>query len=560
MTLGLLAFGSLLMATLAAIFAFLSFLKSRSKNPFDALTKIDAIQILRAETDTLKAAGDDQSRKLRLEINENLSAFQTNTVNVVSSLSNNITDKIRDFGERLDRSTKQIDVRIEGIGEKLNVDLAQLGIEANQNRDHLRKIVEDKLEDSITKQTSAARDFREELSASFQTLGGNVSTTLEQSNQQQRERLDNTKKAIEDLTEKHEKAQEALRQTVENRLDAIRLENASKLEEMRVTVDEKLQSTLESRFDQSFNRIVEQLSKVHEQMGEMKTLASNVGNLNNALSNVKIRGTFGEVQLALLIDEFLTPDQYVKNAQVKDDTAERVEYAIKFRIGSDGEELLLPVDAKFPREDYEHLIEASDAGDTPLLLKFRKQLENRIKACAKDIRDKYINPPRTTDFAILFLPTESLYAEVLRQPGLFEYLQRECHVTLAGPTTFSAILNAFRMNFHSLALAKQTSEIWRVLSAVRTEFGKYNKVVSTLDRQLRTASNSVESLGRRTKAMDRKLRIVETLPDDGSAEKLLGLTGGEIEFDDEEESTEGPSSVPSSDIVVDDDSLASPRG
>jgi len=247
------------------------------------------------------------------------------------------------------------------------------------------------------------------------------------------------------------------------------------------------------------------------------------------------------VHLALLMDEFLTPDQYVRDAQVKDGSTERVEYAIKFKTGREGEEVLLPVDAKFPREDYERFIEAAEAGDAQAALRFRKQLENRIKLSAKDIKDKYLNPPRTTDFAILFLPTESLYAEALRQPGLFEFLQREFHVTLAGPTTFSAILSAFRMNFHSLAIANKTAEIWKILSAVRTEFGRYNKVVSGLDRQLRAASNSVEHLGQRTRAMDRKLRTLEVLPDDGSAEKLLGLNDGDIGLDDDEEFTSGHS-------------------
>jgi DNA recombination protein RmuC len=249
------------------------------------------------------------------------------------------------------------------------------------------------------------------------------------------------------------------------------------------------------------------------------------------------------VQLTMLIEEFLTPDQYVKNAQLKDHGADRVEYAIKFKGGA-GEDLLLPVDAKFPRADYERLIEASELGDPQTVQNFRRLLENRIKLCAKDIKDKYICPPRTTDFAILFLPTESLYAEALRLPGLFEHLQRECHVTLAGPTTFSAILNAFRMNFHSQALAKQTSEIWRVLRAVRTEFSRYNNVVGSLDRQLRAAANSVESLGRRTRAMDRKLQTVEVLPDDGSAQELLGLEDQNIELDDDAEYTNGHLPVP----------------
>lgn len=532
MTLGLLI-ASTVFSIIAALLAGLVFLRTRSSS--SPLTKFDVAQILRAETDSLKLDAESRSSHLRREINENIQGFQSATTSTVSALSENVSDKTKMFGEQLERGIRRIDDRVAGIQQKLDLDLEQLGTDANQNREALRRLIETKLEDSIEKQTAAGRESRQELSKSFETLGKNVSAVLEQSNNHQKERLDDTKKAIESLTNQHSKDQEALRETVATGLEAMRKENASKLDEMRTTVDEKLQTTLETRLDESFSRIVDQLAKVHEQMGEMKTLASNVGNLNNALSNVKIRGTFGEVQLALLIEEFLTPDQYLKNAQVKDETSERVEYAIKFKLGSDGEELLLPVDAKFPREDYDHLVQAIEAGDIPLIARFKKQLEARIKGCGKDIRDKYINPPRTTEFAILFLPTESLYAEVLRLPGLFEYLQRECRVTLAGPTTFSAILSAFRMNFHSLALAKQTSEIWRVLSAVRTEFGKYNRVVTGLDRQLRAASNSVENLGRRTRAMDRKLRNVETLPDDGSAQKLLGLEGDALEDESDEE-------------------------
>jgi DNA recombination protein RmuC len=249
-----------------------------------------------------------------------------------------------------------------------------------------------------------------------------------------------------------------------------------------------------------------------------------------------VRGTFGEVQLALLIEDFLTPDQYLRNAQIKQHSAERVEYAIRVRSNAEDDEILLPVDAKFPREDYDHLIAAIHAGDTQLAAKFRKQLETRLKQFARDIKDKYIEPPRTTEFGILFLPTEGLYAEALREPALFDFLRRECCVVLAGPTTFSAILSAFQMNFRSMALARRSTEVWRVLSAVRTEFGRYNEAVNKLGNQLRTAAGSVERLGTRTRAMHRKLRDVEALPDDGTAQKVLGFTDGASALDDDDDS------------------------
>jgi len=333
--------------------------------------------------------------------------------------------------------------------------------------------------------------------------------------------------------------------TVEGRLDAIRQESATKLDEMRQTVDEKLQTTLEARLGESFNRVVEHLERVHKGIGEMQSLASNVGDLKNVLTNVKVRGTYGEVQLALLLEQFLAPDQFVKNASVDPEGRERVEYAIKFP--ADGEQVLLPIDSKFPREDYEHLQEAIAAGDTKLIAQFRRELESKIKACAREISKKYINPPHTLEFAILFVPTESLYAEILRQPGLFEQLQRDHRVIIAGPTNLAALLTSFQMGFRSLALQKRSSEVWQLLGAIKAEFDKYGTVVSALAKQLTTASNSVENLGRRTRAMSRKLKDVELLSDGKTAENLLGLSD-EIGDDGFEEATQHE--APTVDIVV----------
>jgi DNA recombination protein RmuC len=249
---------------------------------------------------------------------------------------------------------------------------------------------------------------------------------------------------------------------------------------------------------------------------------------------VKFRGTYGEVQLELLLEQFLAPDQFVKNASVEPEGRERVEYAIKFP--ADGEQVLLPIDSKFPREDYEHLQEAIAAGDTKLIAQCRRDLESRIKASAKEISNKYIKPPHTLEFAILFVPTESLYAEVLRQPGLFEQLQRDYRVIMAGPTNLAALLTSFQMGFRSLALQKRSSEVWQLLGAIRTEFDKYGNVVNALSKQLTSASNSVENLGKRTRAMSRKLKDVELFSDQSEAEKLLGLSAGEVVDGEAEES------------------------
>ncbi|TMI99820.1 MAG: DNA recombination protein RmuC [Alphaproteobacteria bacterium] len=330
-------------------------------------------------------------------------------------------------------------------------------------------------------------------------------------------------KRLDLLTQKHAESGEQLRLTVEAKLDQLRSENAAELEKVRATVDEKLQTTLETRLQENFGRVVEQLNKAYEVFGEMRTISASVGDLKNVLTNPKLRGTFGEVQLEMLLQDFLSPSQYIKDAQVKEGSAERVEFAIRLPT-IEGEDILLPVDAKFPREDHEHMIAAQEAGDLLLVEHFRKQLESRIKSFAKDICRKYINPPRTAERAILFLPTESLFAEVLRQPGLFDHLLRECNVMLAGPTTFAAILHAFQVNYRSMAVARQSGEVWKILSAVRTEFKKYNDTVGKVAKQLKTAAGSVDELDKRTRLMDRALKGVETMPDNGSAAKLLGFS------------------------------------
>jgi DNA recombination protein RmuC len=537
---------------MAVLFAALAFRTARRLELVAAseapLTRVEAIGLLREEGDRIRLSGEQQGSALRQELGGQLAQFQTGAVNAVGALSNEIMGRIREFGERLETSNKTVEGRVEGIGMKLNSDIARMGVEAATNREALRQVVESKLDTATKDQATAARDSREELGASFQRLRQGVADSMREASDQQKERLDNTQRALDGLKAQQSQAAEQLRATVEGRLDTLRQENTTKLEDMRRTVDEKLQSTLETRLSQNFHSIVEHLNKAREVFGEMRTISASVGNLNNVLTNPKLRGTFGEVQLAMLLEDFLAPGQYVKDAQVKEHSGERVEYAVRLPA-ADGEEVLLPVDAKFPKEDHEHMVAAIEAGDAKLAEFFRTKLESRIKACAKDICKKYINPPRTTERAILFLPTESLFAEVLRQPGLFDYVHRECHVLIAGPTTFAAILYGFQMNYRSVALEKRSSEVWKMLGAVRTEFSNYDEVVRKLGNQLRTASNSVESLGRRARVMDRKLREVETLPNDGSAQKMLGLDGDGDAAEAREDEVVLTSDI-SSDIVV----------
>ena len=467
---------------------------------------------LHSQIDRVLQFSDGQSRNLREEIGGTMRGFQDSTLMAFRELGDALVTRMNEFGARMDASVKAIDNRALKIGETLNHDIAEMGKEAGSARDALRQIIELKLEDATIKHTTTARELRQELVGNFQHLGEVITNTLNQLGLQQKEKLDNVGLALAKMTETQERAQEALRQGVEQRLDAIRNENSVKLEEMRRTVDEKLQSTLEARLGESFTRVVEQLERVHKGIGEMQSLAAGVGDLKKVLSNVRTRGTFGELQLGTLLDQFLSPEQFLKNAQVRENSQERVEFAIRLPGRDTDGEVLLPVDAKFPHDDYERLLSAAEVGDSDAVAEASKALENRIRVCAKTIRDKYIVPPRTTDFAILFLPTESLYAEVLRRPGLFETIQRESHVTLTGPTTFIALLNALQMGFRSLAIEKRSSDVWKILGAVRAEFGKYNEVVDRLAKQLNTAAKSVETLGVRTRAMTRQLRDVEVLP------------------------------------------------
>lgn len=309
-----------------------------------------------------------------------------------------------------------------------------------------------------------------------------------------------------------QETQEKQGHTLDRQLRSLQADNTAQLEKMRATVDEKLQATLETRLAQSFTQISERLEAVQRGLGEMQALATGVGDLKRVLTNVKTRGIFGEAQLAALLAETLTPEQYLTNVITVPGSTARVEFAIRLPGGTGVGQVLLPIDAKFPREDFERLLDAQDQADAAGESAARQALIRRIEAEAGDIGDKYLAPPHTTDFAILFLATESLYAEVLRQPGLFEQIQAKYKVTLAGPTTLAALLNSLRMGFRTLAIEQRSSEVWQVLGAVKTEFGKFAAVLEKTRKQLDTARNTIDSAGVRTRAIERKLRGVESLP------------------------------------------------
>lgn len=433
----------------------------------------------------IEAAGDKQARayerlerELRAEITETSRLSRT-------ELGGGLAQFQQTLAAQLTSVATVQNQQIDGFA----VRLAQL-IETNAKQ-------LDAMRESLQRQSL---ESREEQGATLKRFGDTLAQQLAQ------------------LTEANERRFGEVRATIEQRLKDIEANNATKLEEMRRTVDEKLHATLEQRLGESFKLVSDRLEQVHRGLGEMQTLAAGVGDLKKVLTNVKTRGTWGEVQLDALLEQILTPDQYAKNVATVPRSGERVEFAIRLpgRVEGHGEStaapVWLPIDAKFPREDYERLIDAQDRADALGAEEAARALEVRVRAEARTIAEKYVAPPHTTDFALLFLPTEGLYAEVLRRPGLTDQLQRDYRVTVAGPTTLTALLNSLQMGFRTLAIEKRSSEVWQVLGAVKTEFGKFGDVLAKTKSQLETVTRSIEAAERRTRVMNTKLRAVEALP------------------------------------------------
>ncbi|QCP50492.1 DNA recombination protein RmuC [Trinickia violacea] len=419
----------------------------------------------------------ETSRQSRTELGAGFAQVQQMLAAQLASVATVQNNKIEDFAQRLAQLTESNGKQLDAVRESLQLQALQA---------------------------------REEQGLALKRFGETLATQLVQ------------------LTEANDKRFAEVRATIEQRLKDIEANNATKLEEMRRTVDEKLHATLEQRLGESFKLVSDRLEQVHRGLGEMQTLAAGVGDLKKVLTNVKTRGTWGEVQLEALLEQMLTPDQYAKNVATVPKSSERVEFAIKLpgRLDAAGGQgaatpVWLPIDAKFPREDYERLIEAQDRADPAAVEEASRALETRIKNEARTIAEKYVAPPHTTDFALLFLPTEGLYAEILRRPGLTDLLQRDYRVTIAGPTTLTALLNSLQMGFRTLAIEKRSSEVWQVLGAVKTEFGKFGDVLAKTKSQLETVARSIEAAEVRTRAMNRKLRDVEALP----GEQASGLLG-----------------------------------
>ena len=393
--------------------------------------------------------------------------------------------------------------------------------------------VREELRDGREEAAKRSHELREEVSGSPSKTAQTLSSTVGQLGNVQKQQLEAVTTQVQALVETNQQRLDGLRATISEQLNEMREANEKKLEEMRRTVDEKLQGTLEKRLGESFKLVSERLDAVHKGLGEMQNLATGVGDLKNVLTNVKVRGTWAEYQLEAILEQVLTPDQFDRNVATRKDSSERVEFAIRLPGRSDDPNdcVWLPIDSKFPQEDYLRLSEAANSADAEAVALSTRELLRSITQSAKTIAEKYLNPPQTTDFAVLYLPTEGLYAEVLRQPGLVSQLQQDYRVMVSGPTTIAALLNSLRLGFRSLAIEQQASEVWQVLGAVKTEFARFGDVLAKVKKQLATASNTIENTERRTRAMARTLREVEQLPGAKSDELLELLPEDELEQD-----------------------------
>jgi len=429
----------------------------------------------------LRAELQDSARATRQELAASLSLFQ-------QTLLTQSGDVARTQNEQIDSFRTQLAGMQQGVAQALQSATAQLGQQSQSGREALDAALKRQADSSA----EALQRFGAGLAEQLRALG-----------------------------EANERRLAEVRTTVEGRLLALQDGNEKKLEQMRATVDEKLHATLEQRLGESFKQVAERLEQVHQGLGEMKNLARDVGSLNRVLTNVKTRGIYGEVQLAGLLEQVFTPEQYAANVETVPGSGARVEFAIRLPgRREDGLPLWLPIDAKFPREDYERLLDAQERADPVGAEAAAKAIEMRLKLEARTIREKYIAAPHTTDFGLLFVPTEGLYAEALRRPGLLEALQRDHRITLVGPTTLLATLSSLQMGFRTLALEKRSAEVWQVLGAVKTEFAKFGDVLAKTKKKLDEASSSIDMAERRTRAMTRELRSVEALPEH-SAQALL---------------------------------------
>lgn len=530
-------------------FALLLWLMLRKAPAPDAapLAALFNAELLKTER-SLRQELAESTRASRLESAQQLSTFQ-------QALLAQGGESTRTQNAQIDAFAQQLALMQRTLGDTLNQQLHGL-TESNARRlAEVRATTEQLLAqlqvtqaaklDELTQSSQAARQEQAQALATFQ---GALVHQGAQAMQAQGERLDAFARQIDtlrqslaeslhtqlqSLSESNARRISEVRGTLEAQLTQLQASNATKLDEMRQVVDEKLQTTLEARLSDSFKQVAERLEQVHKGLGEMQTLAVGVGNLQRVLTNVKTRGIFGEVQLEALLEQVLTAEQFARQVETKPRSGQRVDFAVRFPgRGDDGAPVWLPVDAKFPRDDYERLLDAHERADAAAVELAGKALEARVRAEAKSIAENYLAAPHTTDFAILFLPVESLYAEVLRRPGLMDAVQRQYRVTLAGPTTLLAMLNSLQMGFRTLALERQASEVWKVLGAVKTEFGRFGDWVEKIKEQVAKASDTLDKADTRAKQMRLALRKVEAVPEAQVQALLPALGSGAAQADD----------------------------
>jgi DNA recombination protein RmuC len=406
--------------------------------------------------------------------------------------------------------------------ELLKIETLLENYEKNQQR--IEGVLKAEMAQARGEARQAEQMARQELGGSFKTLGDSVLARMTEIATLQKQQLDTFSNQLTALTKVNNEKLEAVRLTVEQQLQKLQEDNSRKLESIRQTVDEKLHATLEQRLGESFKLVGERLEQVHRGLGEMQSLAAGVGDLKKVLTNVKTRGTWGEMSLSFLLEELFTKDQYACNVATKKGSADRVEFAIRLPGREpDDSEVWLPIDAKFPDADYQKLLEAQEKADPALVEEASKSLERFIKNEAKKIQEKYIDPPHTTDFGIMYLPVESLYAEVLRRPGLAEALQRDHRIVVTGPTTLAALLNSLQMGFRTLTIEKRSSEVWSLLGAVKKEFGNFGDLLDKTHKKLQEASNTIEDASRKSRTIERKLKGVQELPSDAPLRLITGL-------------------------------------
>jgi DNA recombination protein RmuC len=447
----------------------------------------------------------------------NLSMLEASILRNLKDSERNLKDEFvanrKEFADSALSLRKEIMLQLVEFTRSINEQLSNLSRSNEEKLEAIRKTTQDKLEGFQSGFDKSTKESRVELKENLEVFRKELNLTLNDYRERLKEQFAEFGNNQKIQSETNSQKLAELKVSLENSVKTMQDGNEKKLEEMRKTVDEKLNETLEKRLGESFKQVSERLEAVHKGLGEMQTLAGSVGDLKKVMSNVKSRGVMGEYQLQNLIEDLLTNDQYEKNVKTKNGSGAVVEFAIKMPHGNNLEKVLwLPVDSKFPREDYEALVDAYDRGDIEKIEEFRKAFVRGIKKNAQDIREKYIDPPNTTEYGIMFLPYESLFGEVLRTPGLFEQLQRDYKITITGPTTLSALLNSLQMGFRTLAIEKRSSEVWDLLGAVKTEFGQFGDVLAKTKKKLIEATNVIDSSEIRTRAIERKLRNVQELP------------------------------------------------